>query len=420
MSGGQTVDGVSLRENPLVGLMDHKIRAEPYSYLAELRESGPIAVENGSVVIFGSYDSCSQILRHREMGSDTSTAPMIKEFVGDGEGQDASSIFFMDPPGHGRQRKFISKSFTPRIASGFDSQITKLVDELFAGFQEKGQFDVVNELAFPLSIGIICDIFNIPQDERHMLKAWSDDLALATELPTLGAAIGVPRVFSMDEINRFGSTAIAARAYFGDLIHRRRKNPGDDLVSSLLATESGGDRLTRFEVTSVLAVLFVAAHESTTNLISSGLLALLRNPDQLAVLREDPTVISSLVDEVLRYDPPVHLAARMSQGNNTIGNYDLAPGDVVVALMAAANRDPKAYPEPDKFDVRRKSPNVSLAFGAGAHFCIGASLAKLEAEIAISAFAKRLHKPELDEDSLTYRRHIVVRGLETMTVHFTP
>jgi len=170
----------------------------------------------------------------------------------------------------------------------------------------------------------------------------------------------------------------------------------------------------------VLATLFVAAHESTTNLISGGILALLRNQDQMAVLRENPGLITNVVDESLRYDPPVHLAARMARARTTIGGYDLDPGTIVVVLMAAGNRDPRAYESPDVFDVNRKIRNVSLAFGAGAHFCIGSGLAKLEAEIAISAFAQRLKHPEVDESSLEYRRHIVVRGLEHMKVSFQP
>ncbi|NUT53756.1 MAG: cytochrome P450 [Saccharothrix sp.] len=419
MSTGQIVESAPVESNPLVDLMRREIRADPYPLLAELRERGPLPVQGGSVVIFGGYDACSRVLRHRDMGSDTSTAPLVRAFVADEEDRAASSIFFMDPPGHGRQRKFISKSFTPRIVGNFTKQITDLVDGLFARFRDRGEFDVVDDLAYPLSIGVICDLFEIPDDERDMVKEWSDDLALSTELPTLGAAIGVHNVFSRDEINRFGSTAIEAHAYFADLIHRRRTNPGDDLVSNLLRTQGDGDRLTRYEVTSVLATLFVAAHESTTNLISNGVLALLRNPDQLAVLRARPEVISGLVDEVLRYDPPVHLAARMAKAPTTIAGHDLDTGDVVVVLMAAANRDPEAYPDPDRFIVTREQPNVSLSFGAGAHYCIGAPLAKLEAEIALSAFATRLRDPELDPDSLEYRRHIVVRGLERLKVGFT-
>lgn len=419
MTNGQSIRTPVLDENPLIGLMDRAIRADPYPYLADLRERGPVAIHNGDVVIFGQYEHCSQILRHRALGSDTSDSPMVREFVENEEDREASSIFFMDPPGHGRQRKFISKSFTPRIVAQFRPKITAIVDDLFTKFIDQGGFDVVSELAFPVSIGIICDLFDIPDDERDMLKEWSDDLALSTELPTLGAAIGIPNVFDQDEINRFGSTAIAAHAYFGDLIHRRRRNPGDDLVSSLLATEHDGDRLSRHEVTSVLSTLFVAAHESTTNLISNGLLALLRNQDQLTALRSDPTVIGTLVDEALRYDAPVHLAARMAKEPVTIGGHDLAEGAVVVTLLAAGNRDPRAYPEPDGFDVRRASNNASLSFGAGAHFCIGSPLAKLEAEIAIAAFAERLPGAEVDESSIEYRRHIVVRGLERMNVGFT-
>ncbi|CDR01158.1 cytochrome P450 [Streptomyces iranensis] len=414
--------------NPLHDLMDYRNRPDPYQLLARIREAGPIPVEDGKVVIYGRYDDCNQILRHKEMGNDTKQAVDMTGLGDPADHQEMtpedlgiSSIFFMDPPGHGRQRKFISKSFTPRIVSSFQPSIARIVDDLFAKFRDRGEFDVVDDLAYPMSIGIICDIFGIPEEERQMLKDWSVDLALSSELPTLGAATGsATRVFAKEEIERIFRTMLAVHAYFGDLIQRRRRNPGDDLVSSLIATESNGDRLTRYEVTSALATLFIAAHESTTNLVSNGILALLRNPDQLTALREEPGVITTLVDEALRYDPPVQLATRISRTHTTIGGHDLRPGDVVVVLMAAANRDPRAYHEPEAFDVRRKTKNVSLAFGAGAHFCIGSSLAKLEAELALSAFAERLRDPELDESSLNYRRHIVVRGLQNMTVSFKP
>ncbi|MCA1223809.1 cytochrome P450 [Streptomyces sp. 8L] len=413
-------DVTSQQGNPLVAFMEREVRADPYPLLGQLREAGPLPVLDGSVVIFGQYDHVSQILRHRAMGSDTSSSPMIKQFVANEEDRAASSIFFMDPPGHGRQRKFISKSFTPRIVASFESRITRIVDRLFAQFQDKGEFDLVSELAYPVSIGIICELFGIPDDEVDMIKEWSDDLALSTELPTLGAAIGVLKVFQREEIDRFGSTAIAAHAYFADLIHRRRKNPGEDIVSNLLTAENSGDKLTRYEITSVLTTLFVAAHESTTNLISNGILALLRNPDQMTKLRENPNLMGSMVDEALRYDAPVHLAARMALEKTEIGGYELDPGTIVVALMAAGNRDERTYPDADKFVIDREKPAVSLSFGAGAHFCLGSPLAKLEAEIAIRAFADRLRNPEVDEDSLEYRRHIVVRGLDRMNVSFRP
>jgi cytochrome P450 len=188
----------------------------------------------------------------------------------------------------------------------------------------------------------------------------------------------------------------------------------------LLLSESQGERLTRFEVTNILSTLFAAAHESTTNLISNGILALLRYPDQLAVLRRDPGVIRTLVEEVLRYDPPVHLVARAATEPRQIGDIDVEPGTIICLLLAAANRDPAEFPEPDKFDVTRQPKRQALSFGAGSHFCVGSALAKLEAEIALSAFAERLNEPELDEDSLVYRRHIVVRGLKRTIVHFRP
>lgn len=213
---------------------------------------------------------------------------------------------------------------------------------------------------------------------------------------------------------------MAIHAYFADLIHKRRKKPGEDLISSLIQTEEEGHSLTRHEVTNVLLNLFAAAHESVTNLISSGMLILSRYPDQLSLLRDDPSIAPLLVEEVLRYDAPVHVTARVALSSTCVGEIDVEPGTIVILLLAAGNRDEAEFPQADRFQGNRKTKGIGLAFGAGPHFCLGASLAKLEAEIALKAFAERLTDFTVDEDSLTYRPHVVARGLQSMTVRRRP
>ncbi|MFC4533181.1 cytochrome P450 [Sphaerisporangium dianthi] len=365
----------------------------------------------------------------------------------------------MDPPDHGRQRRLVSKAFTPRITARYEPWIRGIVDDLLDGLQdgphdghglqdgphdghglqdgphdghglqdgphdgraaagpgEYGSFDAVRDFAAKLSMRTIGELMDIPAGDLDMLKEWSDELALATEVPTLVAAFRSLDVFSPEELAGFGRASVAIHAYFADLIHKRRTHPGEDLISSLIQAEDQGRTLARHEVTNVLATLFAAAHESVTNLVANGLLALSRNPGQLAALREDPSIAPLLVDEVLRYDAPVQLTARVALGPTRLGPAAVEPGAIVILLLAAAGRDEAAYPRAGDFLAGRRAKGIGLAFGAGAHYCIGSSLARLEAAIAFTAIAERLTAFEVEEESLAYRRHVVVRGPRQMTV----
>lgn len=355
------------------------------------------------------------------MGNDTLASPELRDLVpNSGPQQVLDSVFFMDGADHGRLRRLISKAFTPRITAKYEPWIQSIVDDLFGDFIDKGSFDGVRDFSNLLSIRIICELLNIPMTDVEMLKEWSDDLALATELPTLVAGFRRLDLLSADELARVDRTCAAMHAYFADLIYKRRKNPGDDLVSSLIQTEDRGQKLARHEVTDVLVTLFAAAHESVTNLISNGLLALYRHPDQLRLFRADHSLGPSLVEEVLRYDAPVQLTARVALSPSKVGELEVEAGTVVILLLAAANRDEAEFPEADRFKVDRQTISKQLSFGGGPHFCIGSSLTRLEAEIAFRAVAERLGEFEVDEDSLVYRRHVVVRGLQSMTVRFRP
>ncbi|MFH8371757.1 cytochrome P450 [Streptomyces sp. NPDC018031] len=404
--------------NPLYALLDPAVRPDPHPVLAGIREAGPLRVDDGLVIV-GDYRGCLQVMRDSAMGSDTLGSPRLRGVLPAGGTQQVlESIFFMDPPDHGRQRRLISKAFTPRITSRYEPWIGRILDGLFAEFEGRDTFDGVADFANRLSLGTICELMEIPPGDAAMLKEWSDELALATEVPTLVAAFGSSEMFSTEELAGFGSTSVAIHAYFADLIHKRRRSPGEDLISSLIHTEDEGRTLARHEVTNVLLNLFAAAHESVTNLITNGILALSRNPAQAALLRRDPSIAPLLVEEVLRYDAPVQLTARVALAPTRVGDLDIEPGTVVILLLAAGNRDEAEFPGADRFLADRRTKGIGLAFGAGPHFCIGASLARLEAAMAFRSLTERFDDFSVDEESLAYRPHVVVRGLRTMTVRF--
>jgi cytochrome P450 len=407
-----------LKDNPLHVLLDPQMRRDPHPILAKLRAVSPLPTNDGSVIV-GDYKNCLAVMRNPAMGNDTLASEGLKGVVPIGGAQEVlDSIFFMDPPDHGRQRRLISKAFTPRITARYEPWIQGIVDDLFETFIDRGSFDAVSDYANTMSMRMICELLAVPMDDLDMLKEWSDQLALATEFPTLVAGFRSAAMYPPEEFTLVDRTAAAMHAYFADLIHKRRKNPGDDLVSSLIQTEDRGQTLARHEVTNVLVTLFAAAHESVTNLISNGILALHRHPDQLAQFRADPSIGPLLVEEVLRYDAPVQLTARVALAPTRIGELDIEPGTIAVLLLAAANRDEAEFPEADTFKANRRTRSMQLSFGAGPHFCIGSSLTKLQAELALRAVAERLTEFEVEEESLVYRRHVVVRGLQSMIVRF--
>ncbi|WP_433343015.1 cytochrome P450 [Micromonospora sp. CA-111912] len=407
-----------LETNPLFALLDHSVRRDPYPILAELRAASPLRA--GDLVVVGDHATCMAVLRNPAMGNDTLGYPSIAEVLPRSSSlMVLESLFFMDPPEHGRQRNLISKSFTPRITGRYEPMIRGTVDRVYADLADRGSFDVV-EYATRVSLGVICELMAIPDGDVAMLKDWSDELALATEVPTLSAAFRSPELFSEEEVGGFAKTSFEIHAYFADLIHKRRRQPGEDLISSLIEVRDGGESLTRPEITNVLLNLFAAAHESVTNVISSGVLALHRNRDQLALVRERHEIAPLLVTEVLRYDAPVQLTARVVLRPTTVGELRVEPGTVVVLLLAAGNRDEAAFPGADRFKADRKPKSTQLSFGAGPHYCIGAALAKQEAETALSAFATRPSGFEADEGALDYRQHVVVRGLRTLPVTLRP
>jgi cytochrome P450 len=268
---------------------------------------------------------------------------------------------------------------------------------------------VIGDLAYPLPVRVISELLGVPPDDRPRFQGWSEQLARSVDPSILLGG-------SVDEVT-------AAREefadYFRELIGARRAQPGEDLLSHLIRVEEDGDQLTEDELLATCILLLVAGHETTVNLIGNGILALLRHPDQLAALRDDPALGGAVVEETLRYDPPVQMTSRVARGGIRVGDLDPPDGATILVLLAAANRDPEMFTDPDRFDIARTDGHAHLAFAAGPHFCLGASLARLEGAAAFAAFATRVPDPRLDTDSLEYKPNLNLRGPARMVVRFT-
>ncbi|MGC1287398.1 MAG: cytochrome P450, partial [Streptosporangiaceae bacterium] len=271
------------------------------------------------------------------------------------------------------------------------------------------RIEVVGQLAYPLPVRIISELLGVPPGDHPRFAGWSASLAHSLQPRFLGSGA------SLDAAADQARQEFAG--YFGELIAARRARPADDLLSELIRAEDDGERLSEAELIATCVLLLVAGHETTVSLISNSILALLRHPDQLAALRADPGLAAAAVEETLRYDAPVQFTARVARGAMQVGGVTALDGAVLMLLIAATGRDPEVFAEPDRFDIRRGAAG-HLAFAAGPHFCLGAPLARLEATIAVQAFATRLADPELDPAGLAYKPNLNLRGPASLTVGF--
>jgi cytochrome P450 len=312
-----------------------------------------------------------------------------------------------DPPLHTRLRRLVSKAFTPRMVEGLRPRIQQLVDELLDGVQARGRMDVIRDLAYPLPVIVISEMLGVPPEDRDRFKHWSDEI--------IGALNGP---FAPEEtLQRARASANELAAYMHGVIEERRREPRDDLMSGLIAAEEQGQILSEDEMLATAMLLLVAGNETTTNLIGNGMLALLRNPDQMRLLRDDPSLIPTAVEELLRYDGPVQGTGRVATEPMEIDGHTIETGTAVLCMLAAANRDPAQFERPDELDVRRH-PNEHLAFGDGIHFCLGAPLARAEGQIAFQSMIERLRDPRLETEDLRWGGTFILRGLTNLPIAF--
>jgi cytochrome P450 len=383
---------------------------DPYPYYARLRTSDPMHVTQFGPFVASRHAEASLVLRDKRFGKDfversiRRYGPRIME-----EPIFRSMSHWMlqqDPPDHTRLRGLVVKAFTARRVEDMRPRIQQIVDETLGAIADQGHMDLIEDFAFRLPVTIICDMLGIPEEHRELFYKGSRD----------GGRLLDPVPMSKAEIEQGNAGNAMSQMYFQQLFELRRRKPSDDLTTQLVQAEEEGSKLTNEELTANIILLFGAGHETTVNLIGNGLLALHRNPDQLALLKANPGLITNAVEEFLRYDSSVQLTGRVAlEDIDDLGGKKIPKGESVFCLLGSANRDPAVFPDrPDQLDITR--PNVRpLSFGGGIHFCLGAQLARIEAEIAISTLLRRLPDLRLDDaENPQWRPTFVLRGLKAL------
>ncbi len=313
------------------------------------------------------------------------------------------SMLFLDPPRHTRLRLLVTKAFTPKAVESMRPFVEEISTSLAKTFRRAMYFDVIRDFAAPIPAYTIAKMLGVPQSDMPKFKEWSDDAVLS-----LDVAIGKEEQAKADQAQ---SNLLD---YFQELIDERRKNLADDLLSDLIRSEESGDKLSHIELLVMCNLLLIAGHETTTNLIGNGFLALIRNREQFEMLREDRSLLKSAVEEFLRYDPPVQRVSRALYRDAKFSGKLLPKGSVATAVIGSANRDPLVFESPNKLNIARKE-NKHLSFSAGIHYCLGAQLAKLEAEVAFNCLCDMFKQPRLYEEPV-WRKNSNMHGMETLKI----
>lgn len=395
----------------LLQLLDPANRADPYRLLAQFRDLGPLHVPESELVVFSAYRDCDDVLRHPSVSSDSMNSTVTKRQLEAGVTQPRqfpTGFLFLDPPDHTRLRKLVSKAFAPKVVTALQPEISALVDGLLDPIADKGAFNVVDDFAYPLPVSVICRLLGVPLDDESKFSHASG--VLAQSLDPFSTITGVPA----EVVAERQQAGAWLREYFHALIDRRRSKPGDDLLSGLIAVEESGDQLTEEEIVSTCILLLIAGHETTVNLIGNAVLATLHNPVHWTALAADPGRAPLIVEETLRYDPPVQLVGRVAAADMTIGGVDVPAGGIMMLLLAAAQRDPAEFDRPDTFNPDRRALR-HLGFGRGVHYCLGAPLARLEAGVALSALTARFPKARPAGEP-QYKANVTLRGLSELSV----
>ena len=403
--------GRAVKFNPFLP----EFRADPYPIYDRLRSLEPVHWSFIGAWVITRYDDAVAVLRDPRFSADMRRWGNCKDIkYREKQGElsplgriNSKWILFLDPPDHTRLQKLVSKAFTPQVVEGLRPYIQKVVNEQLDQVQNAGVMDVIADIAHPLPVIVIAEMLGMPSVDRDLLKHWSDQLVLCLE-----------PMMSLNVFEQLNQVVLEFTKYLRSLIAQRRQSRQDDLISALIAAKEENDKLSEDELLATCILLFTAGHETTVKLISNGVLTLLRHPDQLEKLKQEPMLIQSAVEELLRYDSPVQVTFRTAIEEVEIGNKTIQKGQQVFVCLGAAHRDPTQFPEPNRFDITRQK-NRHLAFSYGIHACLGATLARTQAQIAINTLIQRMPDLKLYTDTLEWQENIILRGLKALPVSFT-
>ncbi len=428
----------------LSNLLREEVRADPYPFYAQLRSQDPIHwdEEMGFWVLARYADIASvynddRFSRAQGLMRGFQRLPENERRIAEPVYHSFSkTMFYADPPYHTHLRGLMNNAFTPRRVEQLRPYIQRVVDDLLDAVQAKGQMDLIHDLAYPLPVMVIAELLGLPSQDRQRFKGWSDDL-----FAILGTVRHAPHL-----MERAAQSLTQMTEYITALSHKRREQPRDDLLSALTSVVDENEssacpyhasetrlsprsrerrahehlataHLTQEELVANINILLSTGHETTTHLIGNGLLALLQNPDQMQKLRQEPRLISSAIEEMMRYENPVQITYRSAIEDVEMGGRQIRKGDLVNSILGSANRDLERYTDPDRFDITRNEGR-HLNFGLGIHFCIGASLVRLEAEIAFLTILRRFPQLQFATEKLDWQEHPIFRGLKSLPVSF--
>lgn len=395
---------------PGADLFPPEVRADPYPFYRQLRERAPVFDTGQDLWLVTSYRHCHALLRDRRCSKDLHTMANYERNM-EQAGRTApiralleQLMSFSDPPDHTRLRGLVQRAFSPRMVESLRGRVEQIAEELLDEAVRDGELELISGFAWLFPLVVVAEMLGVPLEDRDRFREWSRDLAPSFEL-----------VLPPGAAERAERATEEFTAYFHRLVEERAREPRGDLLTALVEVEEQGERLSARELVVNLILIVGAGHETVMNLIGNGTLALLRNPDQMERLRREPAIMDDAVEELLRYESPVQMTTRFPNAPIEIAGQTIPAGTRVAVILAAGNRDPERFPDPDRLDLTR-GDHQHLAFGGGIHYCLGNALARIEAATAFRAMLKRFPSLELATDTPRYRDTILLRGLVELPI----
>lgn len=400
---------------PTFNPFEPEFAANPYPQYRVLREGAPVHRSLIGPWVLSRYDDVIRVLRDPSLSVEVENATQLEYDVelasvfGD-DARGSRAMLNIDPPDHDRLRRLVSKAFTPKMVETLRPEVERLVDEAIDEVVARGtgEMDLISDLAFPLPFTVISEMLGMPMERREELRTWSHAVVKTLD-----------PILSVEEAKAAVAASNAMVAYVLEVIEAKRRTPADDLLSGLIAAEEDGSMLDEQELLDQVMLLYIAGHETTVNLIGNGTHALIQHPDQLARLREDPTLGQNAVEELLRFDSPVQFSRRIAVQDFELDGETIEAGSFVLTCLGAANHDPEHWGDTaDELDLGRTGAAQHVSFGSGVHHCLGAALARVEGRAAFAALANRFTDLELVEDQQAWNGRIVLRGLDSLPLRF--